>query len=436
MSQSSGKLRVPNNTQLRDTHAFKVQAARLVVDPNSSISEEVSEPVPKEFDGRRVWQPFLPPVKDQCQCGACWAFATTACLAARINIWTRNKVHVDLSPAKMVLCNWGSDTEHDLVLKAFLQGRDFDAVQDEIRDAVRAVGCSGETLIGAWQYLYRYGGVTEQCHPYIGGGHNLCALSGTGELPSCAQASGSNYNKCADGSPERQYRAGGFYYVQGDAPKEAAALQRTVEAMKREIWKFGPITTGIKVYDDLFGWDGTGVYAWDGKSALTGGHAVLITGWGELNGIPYWQVMNSWGATWGDAGYFRILRGANNCDIEDNVVTGYPDMLLASKYLLSQRLLTAQDLFLRSVWEQDPSGYQSEDVDHMLEGLDKSRLLTYSYPAAAIPDFRTMIAGMPGDIVFPYAAQSIRWGRLVLTLVLGIVLLAWVLHWSAWKTGA
>ena len=40
-----------------------------------------------------------------------------------------------------------------------------------------------------------------------------------------------------------------------------------------------------------------------------GGHAVKIIGWGVLSGTKYWLVANSWNPTWGDHGFFKILRG-------------------------------------------------------------------------------------------------------------------------------
>lgn len=58
---------------------------------------------------------------------------------------------------------------------------------------------------------------------------------------------------------------------------------------------------------------------------MLGGHAVKIIGWGTENGSPYWLVANSWNTDWGDlGGYFKILRGVDECGIESSIVAGMP----------------------------------------------------------------------------------------------------------------
>ncbi|VDM82799.1 unnamed protein product [Strongylus vulgaris] len=56
------------------------------------------------------------------------------------------------------------------------------------------------------------------------------------------------------------------------------------------------------------------------------GHAVKLIGWGvEQIGsekVPYWLGSNSANSDWGENGYFRIIRGEDNCRIETYVIAG------------------------------------------------------------------------------------------------------------------
>lgn len=54
-------------------------------------------------------------------------------------------------------------------------------------------------------------------------------------------------------------------------------------------------------------------------------HAVLIVGYGSDNGQDYWIVKNSWGSDWGESGYFKIVRGVNECGIAEGGV--YPSII-------------------------------------------------------------------------------------------------------------
>lgn len=86
----------------------------------------------------------------------------------------------------------------------------------------------------------------------------------------------------------------------------------------------GPVEAAFTVYSDFPNYK-SGVYQHTSGGAL-GGHAIRILGWGVENGTPYWLVANSWNTDWGDKGFFKILRGQDECGIEDEIVAGLPNV--------------------------------------------------------------------------------------------------------------
>ncbi|KAH7818263.1 putative cathepsin B2 cysteine protease [Monocercomonoides exilis] len=215
--------------------------------------------VPEEFDSRSYWQGKILGVRDQGDCGSCWAFAISECVGDRINIIGRGRGH--MSPQDLVSCD-----------------------KDDM-------GCDGSTLDPAWQWIFTDGITNEDCMPYV---------SGTGRVPQCPK-------RCINGSTIIRTRANSWRYLHDDE-------------MQKEIYEHGPIQVAFTVYDDFRTYK-SGVYKHKYGSAC-GGHAVLCLGWGVENGTPYWLCQNSWGSSWGDEGLFKILRGDNHCGIESYAFCG------------------------------------------------------------------------------------------------------------------
>ena len=49
-------------------------------------------------------------------------------------------------------------------------------------------------------------------------------------------------------------------------------------------------------------------------------HTVLVVGYGNENGVPYWLVKNSWSSSWGIDGYIKLAWRNNICGVTKNPV--------------------------------------------------------------------------------------------------------------------
>ena len=93
--------------------------------------------------------------------------------------------------------------------------------------------------------------------------------------------------------------------------------------MMAEIAKNEPIACAIDATDELF-YNYTGGIFEDKTGAQSLNHGISVVGYGEENGVKFWHVRNSWGDTWGEKGFFRVIRGKNNIGIESYCSFGIP----------------------------------------------------------------------------------------------------------------
>ena len=87
----------------------------------------------------------------------------------------------------------------------------------------------------------------------------------------------------------------------------------------------GPVSVAIEADKSAFQFYKSGVFNNAGCGTQLD-HGVLAVGYGSLNGEDFYKVKNSWGTTWGDAGYILLGRGSqyNNGAGQCGMLSGPP----------------------------------------------------------------------------------------------------------------
>jgi len=265
-----------------------VQAQLLgVTDPKTfhagfervTYSKEQHLKAPESYDPRDYYPncKSMNMIRDQAWCGSCWAFGAVNSISDRTCI----------------------KLGHDVILSS-----------EDMLACSGAGGCNGGSPYSAYNYWVKTGVVTEECSPYsfescdhhIPGSTNPCP-SGYGPTPACNRT-------CQNGKSwdEDKNKGNRAYSVEGE------------KDLMTELAMNGPCEATIAVYEDFLVYT-SGVYH-HVSGSLAGYHAIKLMGYGVDNGTNYWLLANSWNEHWGEKGYFRMLRGIDECGVESDVVCG------------------------------------------------------------------------------------------------------------------
>lgn len=271
----------------------------ITASPLPELALEIPDNLPAAFDWRDyLGENWLTPIKDQADCGSCWAFAAVGAAEAAHNIGYHDpSLDLDLSEQYMISdCTYGT--------------------------------CCGGNKSIALLYIQNQGIPDEACMPYVdsdcscpdGVCNTECTYNTSGY---CSNAACSD--RCAD------------WELRLVTIDDTSYVSPSIDGIKQGLINYGPIAVSIGMGDAYEGWWDGDIYRCDNEHGTN--HAVVVVGYDDAGG--YWIIRNSWGATWDEDGYFKL--GYGECRVETspyNAQENLPPTLTPTQTLVPTNTFT------------------------------------------------------------------------------------------------
>nr|XP_004656525.2 cathepsin W [Jaculus jaculus] len=232
--------------------------------------EKWRKPVPSTCDWRKA-AGIISPIKNQENCKCCWAMAAAGNIEA---LWSINYWPVEISVQEMLDCARCGD------------------------------GCEGGFVWDAYVTVLNQSGVaSEKDYPF----------EGQAKLHRCLAKKYKTVAWIQDfimlPSDEQEIAS----YLATHGPITVTINMKMLQHYQKGVLKAKPTMCDPQHVDHCV------LLVGFGKSSIEEDIRVETVSSRSHRPTPYWIVKNSWGANWGEEGYFRLYRGANTCGI-----TKYP----------------------------------------------------------------------------------------------------------------
>ncbi|OMP11902.1 hypothetical protein COLO4_03609 [Corchorus olitorius] len=217
---------------------------------STSFKYESFSDVPTNLDWRE--KGAVTPVKNQQQCGCCWAFSAVAAIEGITQIKTGKLI--SLSEQQIIDCVTSGNR-----------------------------GCEGNWMMNAFEYVAQNQGISrEENYPYL-------AMEQVCDMQKSANpaATISSYEMVPQNDEE--------------------ALLKTVANQ--------PVSVAINTDNPSFMYYKSGVLMEDCGTSRLHALTIVGFGTDSEYGTDYWLIKNSWGQTWGEKGYIKIQRNVGLCGL-------------------------------------------------------------------------------------------------------------------------
>lgn len=235
------------------------------LETKSIVAETSAFSFPLEWDWRnRHGKNWLTSVKDQGNCGSCWAFATIGAVEAYANLYYNDMLNLDLSEQELVSCSTNK-------------------------------GCDGGTVAKALDYIIDVGVIDEQSFTYV--------------------ASNGNCDDKPTNANEKIFINNYNYFSSNNERNLKLNLIKSPMTVGFSAWNHAIVLAGYKVLK-------AGDCVYDNSKKR-----VTISENSSLVGTTAWLIKNSYGESWGNEGYgyvainvFRMME-KNTCYIRGHIVS-------------------------------------------------------------------------------------------------------------------
>lgn len=258
--------------ELAQLRGYRRGAQAPAAAPMMLLNAESEPALAKNVDWKNL--SMTQSVVDQGGCGSCWAVATSVMLQGRCEVATGKSR--TFSPQQLVNCVKSPN------------------------ECGGTGGCGGATVELAMNYVRNSpsGLLDLNAEEYKGS---------DGKCPTNQVYTGSDFTPPTTASSllsRNGNRQGNAAFEQFGLTQWTRLEDNHTEPLMRAVMD-GPVAISLGAAD----WNSyiSGVFNSCSKDAVVD-HAVVLSGYGSNDGAKYWKIRNSWGTSWGEGGFIRLLR--------------------------------------------------------------------------------------------------------------------------------